>query len=111
MYGARIILFIEFPLDLQESLMHNMWQDFKFAVNFRAGDTKPVEEGSKDKSEAGTKSIGKEESHYGEIGNDTKSGGAIGEGARNRNKSGKNNDDSAYAVFNDSFSQKSKSKG
>ena len=90
--------------------MHNMWQDFKFAVDFRAGDTKPVEEGSKDKSEAGTKSIGKEESHYGEIGNDTKSAGA-GEGARNRNKSGKNNDDSAYAVFNDSFSQKSKSKG
>ena len=87
--------------------MSNMWQDFKFAVDFRAGDTKPVEEGAKDKSEAGTKSIGKEESHYGEIGNDT--GGE--HGTRNRNKSGKNNDDSAYAVFNDSFSQKSKSKG
>ena len=88
--------------------MSHMWQDFKFAVDFRAGDTKPVEEGAKDKSEAGTKSIGKEESHYGEIGNDT--------GTRNRNKSGKtsgnnHNDDSAYAVFNDSFSQKSKSKG
>ena len=87
--------------------MQNMWQDFKFAVDFRAGDTKPVEEGPKDKSEAGTKSIGKEESHYGEIGNDA----SKDHGARNRNKSGKNNDDSAYAVFNDSFSQKSKSKG
>ena len=50
--------------------MSNMWQDFKFAVDFRAGDTKPVEDKTKDKSEAGTKSIGKEESHYGEIGND-----------------------------------------
>ena len=86
--------------------MHNMWQDFKFAVDFRAGDTKPVED--KDKSEAGTKSIGKEESHYGEIGNDASKDHG---GTRNRNKSGKNNDDSAYAVFNDSFSQKSKSKG
>ena len=93
---------------LQESLMHQMWEDFKFAIDFRAGDTKPAEGASKDKSEAGTKSIGKEESHYGEIGNDA---GAAGGGGGGKNKGPKHNDDSAYAVFNDSFSQKSKSKG
>ena len=27
---------------LQESLLHEMWEEFKFAINWRAGDTKPI---------------------------------------------------------------------
>ena len=30
----------------QESLLHEMWQDLKFAVDWRAGDTKPIKPGS-----------------------------------------------------------------
>ena len=40
----------------QESLLHEMWQDFKFAVDWRAGDTKPIKPGSS-ASRLGSRSI------------------------------------------------------
>ncbi len=43
-----------------------MWNDFKFACDFRAGDSKPVED--KPESKSGSKSLLNEESHYGEVG-------------------------------------------
>merc|ERR1712142_1038128 len=33
-------------VDENESLLHEMWEEFKFAVNWRAGDTKPIKTGS-----------------------------------------------------------------
>ena len=40
----------------QESLLHEMWADFKFAVDWRAGDTKPIKPGSS-ASRLGSRSI------------------------------------------------------
>ena len=39
----------------QESLMHEMWEEFKFAVNWSAGDTKPIKTGSQ--SRVGSRSL------------------------------------------------------
>ena len=41
-------------LCVQESVWAEMWEEFKFAVNFRAGDTKPIKRGS---SRAASKSL------------------------------------------------------
>ena len=35
--------------------MHEMWEEFKFAVNWRAGDTKPIKTGSQ--SRVGSRSL------------------------------------------------------
>ena len=39
---------------VQESVWAEMWEELKFAVNFRAGDTKPIKSGS---SRAASKSL------------------------------------------------------
>jgi len=43
-------------VDENESLLHEMWADFKFAVDWRAGDTKPIKPGSS-ASRLGSRSI------------------------------------------------------
>ena len=72
--------------------MHEMWEEFKFAINWRAGDTKPIKTGSQSRlgsrsllSKSNAESINK----YGVIGDDSKS-----------NKSRK---DSTYATFNENL--------
>ena len=67
--------------------MHEMWEEFKFAVNWRAGDTKPIKTGSQSRvgsrsllSKSNAESINK----YGVILDDDKS-----------------RKDSTYATFNE----------
>eukprot|EP00090_Calanus_glacialis_P018188 TRINITY_DN28216_c0_g1_i1.p1 TRINITY_DN28216_c0_g1~~TRINITY_DN28216_c0_g1_i1.p1 ORF type:complete len:919 (-),score=157.38 TRINITY_DN28216_c0_g1_i1:468-3224(-) len=74
-------------VDENESLMHEMWEEFKFAVNWRAGDTKPIKTGSQSRvgsrsllSKSNAESINK----YGVILDDDKS-----------------RKDSTYATFNE----------
>ena len=69
--------------------MHAMWEEFKFAVNWRAGDTKPIKTGSTSRvgsrsllSKSNAESINK----YGVILDDTKS-----------------RKDSTYATFNENI--------
>lgn len=69
-----------------------MWEELKFAVNWRAGDTKPIKTGSQSRvgsrsllSKSNAESINK----YGVIGDDT--------------KSTKSRKDSTYACFNENI--------
>ena len=67
-----------------------MWEEFKFAVNWRAGDTKPIKSGST--SRLGSRSLlsnAESINKYGVILDDAKS-----------NKSRK---DSTYATFNENI--------
>jgi hypothetical protein len=59
-----------------------MWADFKFAIDFREGDTKPVvPEKSSSASKSGSKSLLNEEGHYGEV------GGGSGKSGKKKNRS------------------------
>lgn len=76
-----------------------MWGDFKFAVDLRASDTKPV---PKEGSKAGSKSILNDGSHYGT---------AIHEGDKEGRKTDHPDDESPYATFNDNYSTTKSHKG
>ena len=54
---------------LQKSVWAECWKEFKFAIDIRAGDTKPVEkeEDSNDGSSSSSSSDSKSEDHYGVI--------------------------------------------
>ena len=79
-----------------------MWKEFKFAVDLRAGDSKPVaKEGS---SKAGSKSLL----------NDTE--GSVSKSGRSSHMYGKigkdedeDDDEGDYAVFNDNYSTNGRS--
>lgn len=81
--------------DPTASMWSECWKEFKFAIDFRAGDTKPVEkeESSEDDSSSTTGSDGKSEDHYGII---TEDHSKATSASHKKNKS-----DSAYAVFNE----------
>ncbi|XP_023349086.1 glutamate receptor ionotropic, kainate 2 isoform X2 [Eurytemora carolleeae] len=81
-------------VDENESVWAEMWEELKFAVNFRAGDTKPIK---RESSRAASKSLlskSKAESlnKYGVIGDEAKS-----------IKSRGSRKDSNYACFNDNY--------
>ena len=54
---------------LQKSVWAECWKEFKFAIDIRAGDTKPVEkeDDSNDGSSSSSSSDSKSEDHYGVI--------------------------------------------
>jgi len=87
-------------VDENESVWAEMWEELKFAVNFRAGDTKPIK---KESSRAASKSILSKMSKsnaeslnkYGVIGDEVKS-----------LKSNRSRKDSNYACFNDNYGEK-----
>ena len=58
-----------FPKILQKSVWAECWKEFKFAIDIRAGDTKPVEkeDDSNDGSSSSSSSDSKSEDHYGVI--------------------------------------------
>jgi len=101
MFIAIIIAIFEFiwkqrklAVDENESVWAEMWEELKFAVNFRAGDTKPIKSGS---SRAASKSLlsksnAESINKYGVIGDEVKS-------VRSRR-------DSTYACFNDNYGEK-----
>ncbi|XP_059083828.1 glutamate receptor ionotropic, kainate 2-like isoform X2 [Tigriopus californicus] len=106
MIASCIIAIIEFVWkkrillqDENESLLAEMWGDFKFAVDLRASDTKPV---PKEGSRAGSKSILNDGSHYGTN---------ILEGDREGRKTDHPDDESPYATFNDNYSTTKSHKG
>merc|ERR1719264_2200480 len=77
--------------DPTKSVWAECWKEFKFAIDIRAGDTKPVEkeEESSDGSSSSSSSDSKSEDHYGVIHEDPS------KATTHRHKT----DDSAYAVF------------
>jgi len=77
--------------DPTKSVWAECWKEFKFAIDIRAGDTKPVEkeEDSNDGSSSSSSSDSKSEDHYGVIHEDHS------KATTHRHKT----DDSAYAVF------------
>lgn len=77
--------------DPTKSVWAECWKEFKFAIDIRAGDTKPVEkeEDSADGSSSSSSSDSKSEDHYGVIHEDNS------KATTHRHKT----DDSAYAVF------------
>merc|ERR1719341_465990 len=87
-------------VDENESVWAEMWEELKFAVDFRAGDTKPIK---KESSRAASKSILSKMSKsnaeslnkYGVIGDEVKS-----------LKSNRSRKDSNYACFNDNYGEK-----
>merc|ERR1719259_1026522 len=81
-------------VDENESLLHEMWEDLKFAVDWRAGDTKPIKPGSS-ASRIGSRSILSKSNadslnKYGVISEDAKSC-----------HSNMSKRDSTYACFNE----------
>ena len=81
--------------DFQESLLHEMWQDLKFAVNWKAGDTKPIVKPGSSASRIGSRSILSKSNadslnKYGVIPEDVKSC-----------RSNTSKRDSTYATFNE----------
>lgn len=106
MFVSIIIAVFEFSwkrrklaVDENESLLHEMWEDFKFAVDWRAGDTKPIKPGSA-ASRMGSRSILSKSNadsinKYGVIPEDTKSC-----------RSNMSKRDSTYACFNENASDK-----
>ena len=76
---------------LQQSVWAECWKEFKFAVDIRAGDTKPVPSESSSGSSSGSSDSHSESDHYGVINEDSKATGSL-----SRKK-----DDSGYAVFNE----------
>jgi len=84
-------------VDENESVWAEMWEELKFAVNFRAGDTKPIK---KESSRAASKSLlsksnAESLNKYGIINDEAKS-----------LKSNRSRKDSTYACFNENYGQK-----
>jgi len=84
-------------VDENESVWAEMWEELKFAVNFRAGDTKPIK---RESSRAASKSLLSKSNadianKYGVIGEEVKS-----------LKSNRSRKDSTYACFNDNYGEK-----
>lgn len=80
---------------MQKSLWTECWKEFKFAIDIRAGDTKPVEkeEGSGDGSSSSSSDTKSEADHYGVITED--------HSKATTTLSNKKKSDSAYAIFNE----------
>lgn len=79
-----------------------MWKEFKFAIDLREGDTKPVPKDAL--SKAGSKSI-LDASYAGAGDGSQKKAGGGGDSA---SKAATSEDESPYATFNDTYSTKSK---
>ena len=75
------------------SIWAECWKEFKFAVDIRQGDTKPVEKEEESDSSSSSSSDSKSDDHYGVI---TEPDSPIPK---------KSKSDSAYAVFNESAHQ------
>ena len=71
------------------SIWAECWKEFKFAVDIRQGDTKPVEKEEETDSSSSSGSDSKSEDHYGVI---TEAESPLPK---------KSKSDSAYAVFNE----------
>jgi len=87
-------------VDDNESLWADMWEELKFAVDFRAGDTKPIK---KESSRANSKSLlsksnAESINKYGMIGDEVKSLKSL--------KSNRSRKDSNYACFEDTDGEK-----
>ena len=78
-----------------------MWKEFKFAIDLREGDTKPVPKDAL--SKAGSKSI--LDSYAGAAGDGSQKKAGGGDSA---SKAATSEDESPYATFNDTYSTKSK---
>lgn len=72
------------------------WKEFKFAIDIRAGDTKPVEK-EEESSDGSSSSASSTADHYGVITEDH---------SKATTMSKKNKSDSAYAVFNEQNGKK-----
>ena len=84
----------------QESLLHEMWQDFKFAVDWRAGDTKPIKPGSS-ASRLGSRSILSKSNA-----DSLNKYGVIPDLDNKSCRSNQSKRDSTYACFNETTSEK-----